>query len=94
MKNNSKEIVLDFKLPGFKREDIHINIGKRSVVIKAKKKERNRVQKRDFFHEERASRAFNYTTTLPEVNPEKARIDFNKGRLHIEIPKAMTKKSK
>lgn len=87
MKNNSKEVVLEFNLPGFKKEDINLKLSKDFISIKAEKKHENKVQKKDFFHHEKSYQAFNYTTTLPKINPKKARMEFERGVLKITAPK-------
>ena len=87
MKNNSKEVVLEFNLPSFKREDINLKLSKDSIVIKADKKFRNKIQKKDFFHAEKSHQKFYYATTLPKINPKKAKIKFDKGVLKIAAPK-------
>jgi HSP20 family protein len=87
MKNNSKEVALEFELPGFERKDIDIRLSKNSLVVRARRKEEKEVKKKDFFHQEKSSQAFNYATTLPDINPKKAKIDFKKGMLKITAPK-------
>ncbi len=87
MKNNSKEVVLTFDLPNFNRKDIDVKISKNSISIKAKKKNKNEIQKKDFYHREMSQRIFNYATTLPEINPKKTKINFSKGILKITAPK-------
>ena len=87
MKNNSKEVSLDFNLPDFSKKDIKIKFSKGNVVIKAEKKQEKHVKRKDFFHEEKIYRKFDYSTTLPEVNSKKAKIKFNQGKLNIKIPK-------
>lgn len=87
MKNNSKEVVFEFHLPGFKKENIKIKLTKNSIAIKAEKKLEKGIQKKDFFHKEKTNENFNYSTTLPEINPKKAKIEFKKGILKITIPK-------
>ncbi len=87
MINNQKEVVLEFNLPGFKREDINVKLSRNSVVIKARRKYKNKIQKKDFFHVEKSSRMFNYATTLPKINPDKAKIEFKGGVLRIKAPK-------
>lgn len=87
MKNNSKEVILTFNLPDFSRKDINIRLSNKSVVIKAKKKSQNKVQKKDFYHKEISQRVFSYATTLPAIDSKKAKISFNKGVLKIIIPK-------
>jgi HSP20 family protein len=87
MKNNSKEVVLEFNLPEFSKEDVRVNLSPKAVVIKAERKTKKKVQREDFFHKEKSYRRFSYTTTLPAVEPKKAKISFKKGILKIIAPK-------
>jgi len=87
-KSQTKEVELKFKLPDFERKDIEINIGKDSVLIRANKKIFKEEKKKDFFHSEKIERSFDYKTTVPPVNSKKAKIQFNKGILKINIPRA------
>lgn len=87
MENKSKEVKLKFELPGFERKNIKIKLGKDKAEIKAEKKTESRVKRKDFFHEEKSYRSFSYYTTLPKINPGKAKIEFKKGVLRIVAPK-------
>lgn len=87
MKNNSKEVVLEFNLPEFNKKDIKVKLTKNSLGIKAEKKKELKVQKKDFFHQEKSYRSFSYATTLPSINPKKAKTEFKKGILKIKAPK-------
>ena len=88
MKHNKKEVELEFKLPDFERKDIEIDIGKDEVLIRANKKIFKEERKKDFFHSEKIERSFDYRTTIPPINSKKAKIQFNKGILKINIPRA------
>jgi len=87
MKESSKEVELEFELPGFEKKDIKVKLGKNFASINAEKKTSCRVKKRDYFHEEKVYRSFKYSTTLPSVNPKKAKTEFKQGRLKIVAPK-------
>ncbi len=87
MKNNSKEVILEFNLPGFSKKDLNIKLSKNSISIKAEKKYKKQVQKKDFFHQEESYNGFRYSTTLPKINPNKAKITFKSGILKIIAPK-------
>jgi len=87
MKNNSKEVIFKFNLPEFNKKDINVKLLKNFLNIKAQKKKENKVQKKDFFHQEKIQKLFNYSTSLPTINPKKAKIKFEKGILKIIAPK-------
>ena len=87
MKINSKEIIFEFNLPEYKREEIEIKLYKTSLIIRAHKKEKIKIQRPDFFHAEKIQKNFKYATTLPKIDPEKAKITFRNGKLLIIAPK-------
>ena len=87
MKNTKKEVVFEFPLPGFEKEDINVKLTKDSLIIKAQKKHKKKIQKKDFFHFEKQKQNFFYATTLPEIDTKKSKIDFKKGILKINAVK-------
>ncbi len=87
MKNNSKEVELKIPLPGFKKQDIKVNVKSDSLSVAAKRSSSKKIQRKDFFHSESSSQSFVYQTTLPKVSPKKAKVSFSKGILTIKIPK-------
>jgi HSP20 family protein len=87
MKSNSKEVALEFALPGFNKKDVKVKLAKDSLAIKAEKKHENKIQKKDFYHHEKSYQHFSYATTLPKINPKNAKISFSKGKLKIKAQK-------
>ncbi len=87
MKHNKKEVVLEFHLPEFSKKHIKINLDKNSANISAEKTDEKEVKKKDFFHKEKTYKSFSYSTTLPSINPKKAKTEFKKGMLRIKVPK-------
>jgi HSP20 family molecular chaperone IbpA len=87
MKNNSKEVIFEFDLPDYKKDEVQVKLYKNSLIIRAEKKKSKKLQKQDFFHSEKMHKKFKYATTLPTINPDKARIEFRKGKLLIIAPK-------
>ncbi len=87
MKENSKEVLLEFNLPDFRKQDVKVKLTKNSLGITAQRKTEKKVQRKGFFHKESSSHVFNYATTLPNVDAKKAKITFTKGVLKIKAPK-------
>ena len=87
MKTNKKEIALEFALPHFNKSDIKLKLSRNSLAIKAEKKQAKKIQRKDFFHTEKSHHRFAYATTLPKINPKKAKIEFKRGILKIKAPK-------
>lgn len=57
------------------------------MAIKADKKHEKKVQRKDFFHQEKSAQSFNYATSLPKIDPKKAKIEFKAGILKIIMSK-------
>ena len=89
MKESSKEIELEFELPGFEKKDIKVKLGKNFASINAEKRESCKVKKKNYFHEEKVYRSFKYSTTLPSINPKKAKTEFKQNKLRIVAPKSL-----
>ncbi len=87
MKQNNKVVKMEFQLPGFDKKDIKVKIDKDKAIISAEKTIHNKVEKKDFFHEEKTYRSFSYMTTLPKVKPNKTKTEFKRGVLRITAPK-------
>jgi HSP20 family protein len=83
----TNEIVLEFDLPQFERKDIDVRVSRDSVTVVAEKKMNKQIKKKDFFHRESSSSNFTYSTSIPEINPKKAKIEFKKGVLKITAPR-------
>jgi len=47
MKTDSKKVVLDFKLPDFKREEIKVKLSKNLLWVKADRKHKKKTQKKE-----------------------------------------------
>jgi len=87
MKHNDKHVELEFNLPEYKKKDIKVDLKEDSATVSAQKSHEKKVQKKDFYHEEKSFQSFSYTTTLPKIDPNKAKTSFDKGVLKIKAPK-------
>lgn len=87
MIENEIEVYLEFDLPNFSRDDIDVDIKKNSISVKAKKSFSKKDEKDGAETYEESSEDFYYSSSLPDVKDEKAKIDFVSGKLKITIPK-------
>lgn len=87
MKETKKEIVFEFPLLGFDKDDVDVKLTKNSLLIKAQKKHKRKIHRPNFFHFEKQKHNFFYATTLPEIDSKKTKITFTKGILKIKLPK-------
>lgn len=79
--------VVEASVPGFKKEDISIEIDKGNLTITAQKKEENK-EDRNYIRRERSFYGkYQRSFYLGDVDEEKIKASFNEGILNISIPK-------
>jgi HSP20 family protein len=77
-------------LPGFKKEDVNVEVTNDYVTIQTQKREAKEEEdkKRNFIRKERAFETYYRRVTLPqEVNSNEAQANLNDGILQITLPK-------
>jgi HSP20 family molecular chaperone IbpA len=80
-------VLLEFNLPEFKRDEIEVSFRNSSAYIKALKSFEIKEESADLFHDEKSSSSFLYREKLPKnVDVKKAKIDFVNNVLVIKIP--------
>ena len=84
---SDKEVVMEFDLPNFKKSEVKVKLNKNSAEIKGEKNHVSKINRKDFFHHESHKHSFHYSTTLPTINPKKAKTSFSKGKLKIKAPR-------
>lgn len=85
-KNNS--VFVKCQLPGFKPEEVDINVTNESVSIKGEKKETKEEREKSFYHQEISYGSFYRSVILPaRVKAEKSEAKFSDGILTISLPK-------
>lgn len=88
MKNHSNEVLFEFDLPEFKRDEIKVKFHNSLIYIIASKRTEIKEERKGFMHDETTSKSFEYKATLPEsAYTKNAKIEFEKGVLKIRIPK-------
>lgn len=81
-------VVLKAELPGMKKEDLDISMTDNTVSISGEKKKEEKVERKNYYREERSYGSFTRTFRLPtEVETDKAKASFKEGVLEIRIPK-------
>ncbi|MFA7109781.1 MAG: Hsp20/alpha crystallin family protein [Sphaerochaetaceae bacterium] len=79
---------IEAELPGFKEENVAINIEKHVLNLKSLKEEENKKDERKVLIKERNSYKFERSFRLPEgVDEEKISAEFSNGVLKILVPK-------
>ncbi len=92
-KNNI--VFVKCQLPGFKPEEVDINVTEESVAIKGEKQEEKEGQDKSFYHQEISYGSFYRSVILPaKVKADKSEAKFSNGILTISLPKLEIKKPK
>lgn len=88
---NDKEVVVTIELPGVSREDIHLNIEGKTMVVKVEKKEESSMEKEGARSSSSSRKSFYTQFELPsEVIADKADATYNNGVLEVKLPKKET----
>ena len=81
-------LVVEVDLPGFRPEDIEIEIKNNHLIIKGEVKEEKEQKEKNFWQKERRYGKIQRTIKLPlAVDEEKAEAGFKNGVLKIILPK-------
>ena len=81
--------VLEADLPGFKKEDINIDINGTTLVISAQKKTETEEKSEDgkYIRRERSTGSFKRSFDITDVDTENISAEYKNGILTIELPK-------
>ena len=88
-------VVVEAAFPGIKPEDVDISITGDTLTIKGETKFEEKVERENYFRQERRYGSFCRAVTLPGgLENDKAEADFEDGVLTITFPKSEEVKSK
>jgi len=88
IKDKGKEYLIKAELPGFKKEDLDIDIDKNYMTINAKKEEEKEVEENSYKKTEFRYGEFSRTVYFPEeIDVEKTEAKLENGILHVDAPK-------
>ena len=82
------EVVVKAAVPGFKADEIQINVTGDVLTIKGEVKQKNEVKEKDYHLREQRWGSFERSLVLPtEVKSDAAKAEFENGILTITLPK-------
>ena len=95
LEDHEKEYVLKAEMPGFKKEDIEINVQEDAVEISAVAGWKYNEKEQAYICKERACKSFYRYVDLPEaVKVDGVNADLSNGVLEIMLPKKTPKKKR
>jgi HSP20 family protein len=87
IKETEKEYVVEAEVPGFKKEDITIDIDEDRLTISAEAKEEKEEKKENYIRKERSYKSMSRSFSIANVLTDKAVAKFEDGILTITLPK-------
>ncbi len=86
--DRDKEVVVRAQLPGFKKSDLDVSVADRMLTIKGERREEQKEEKDNYFHQEIRTGSFSRSVLLPaDVDAAKAEATFKDGVLELTLPK-------
>lgn len=93
MVEDEKEIRLTAELPGLDEKNIELQLSKDRLIIKGEKSEEKEEKDKEHYYMERSFGSFQRMIALPtDVDSDKIDATFEKGVLHVTMPKVSTGK--
>lgn len=95
MYETEKDIVAEIQAPGYKEEEISVEVDDEAIYIKGEKKAKQEEKDGNYFYREISYGSFSRTMPFPvKVRSEKSNAIFEDGILKITVPKIVEKKAK
>jgi HSP20 family protein len=92
IEDKDDKFIMTAEVPGFKKDEIEINICGNSVEISGTKETKRDEKGKDYIRQERTEESFYRTVTLPEeIKFEEVSADLKDGLLEIVLPKKSPK---
>jgi HSP20 family protein len=95
IEDQGKNYRLTVDLPGFKKEDVQVELEEDSVTINARRSTTENEQNKNYIRRERSEQTFYRKFHLPEpVRSDQSNAKLNNGILDIMLPKKEPKETK
>jgi HSP20 family protein len=95
IEDQGKNYRLTVDLPGFKKEDVQVEVTDDAVTINAKRSQAEDEQRKNYVRHERAAQTYFRKIQLPEmVRSDEANAALKDGLLEVTLPKKAPKETK
>lgn len=95
VKETSDAYVFKVDLPGFREQDLDLNVSENRLTVSGKREEEKVEDTDTFYCRERSHGSFMRTFTLPEgIDSNRIQADLKEGILSIHVPKSAGSKPK
>lgn len=89
------DIIIESTVAGVEPDDIDIDITNDSVIIRGERKHAEEVSEENYLYQECYWGKFSRVIPLPQdIDPDKAKAEFNNGILRIQLPKIAKNRTK
>ncbi len=94
IKDNGDSFLLEAELPGFKKEDISLDIDGDILTLTAKRSETKEENSGKYLRRERSYGEYSRSFDISEINVEKADATYENGILSLTLPKKVIEEKK
>lgn len=92
---DDKSYHIRIELPGLDKKDVDVSLSDGLLTIRGEKKQQEEEKDKDFYRRECSFGSFRRSLPIPgEVDESKIKASFDKGVLHIDLPKSEAAKKK
>lgn len=88
------KVHIEMDVPGFKKEDVKIDVDEGILTIEATKSEEKEEKDKNYYRKERTYGTFKRQFTVGNIKEEEINAKFNDGVLKISFPKEEHKETK
>ena len=89
--DDGSQFILKAELPGFKKEDIKIDIEGDTLTVSAEHNDETEEKKDNYIRRERRYGSFARTFDISNINADEISADYNEGILSLNLPKLEVK---
>lgn len=87
IRETEREYIIEAEMPGFRKEDIGVELVDDQLTISAKREEHVDEENRDYIRKERRYGSVNRSFSVQGIKQEETRAEYRDGVLHITLPK-------